>query len=136
MTRRKFSSVLKIITVDDSSIVTERLQSLFSELDYVAFMGNARSIGDALHLIEYHRPDVVILDIHLEGEVPGANGITLLTRIKRIYPNMYIVMLTNMAIPQYRSVCMALGADYFLDKSHDFELIPETLKKINYGRTA
>ena len=136
MTRQKFSSVLKIVTVDDSAIVTERLQSLFSELDYVAFMGHARSIDDALCLIECYRPHVVILDIHLEGETPKASGITLLTRIKRIYPEMHIVMLTNMAIPQYRSVCMALGADYFLDKSHDFELIPETLKKINHERIA
>jgi DNA-binding NarL/FixJ family response regulator len=134
MTNPKFP--LRIVTVDDSAVVTERLQSMFSELNDVVFMGNARSINGALHLIEYHRPHVVILDIHLEAEMPKGNGITLLSKIKIFYPAMHVVMLTNTAISQYRSACMALGADYFLDKSHDFELIPETLKKINHERIA
>lgn len=127
-------SVLKIMTVDDSPVVAERLQIMLNEVDIVEYMGNAESIATAHHMIDETKPNVVILDIHLKTDMLVANGVQLLIQLKRKYPTMTIIMLTNLSGPQYRSTCMALGADYFLDKTNDFERIQETLREIQDTR--
>lgn len=130
MNKSPISVVLKVITVDDSPIVSERLQSMLREMDQVEFMGNARNTSAALLIIDQHKPGAVILDIHLGEETPKVSGINLLIELKQKHQDMKIIMFTNLAVPQYRQACLALGADYFFDKSHDFEKIPEALKEI------
>jgi DNA-binding NarL/FixJ family response regulator len=130
MSEQETGSILKIVTVDDSPIVAERLQSMLSEVERVEFSGNARNIASALALIDQTKPDVVILDIHLEEDMPDANGIDLLISLRKKYPVMKIMMLTNLTGFHYRNRCIAFGVDYFFDKSHDFDKIPGTLKEI------
>lgn len=121
---------LKIITVDDSPIVTQRLQLLFDELDNVEYLGNAINATDALALIMEQKPNVVFLDIHLEADKSTTSGLNLLLLIRKRYPEMKIIMLTNLAGNKYRETSLAFGADYFLDKTLDFDKIPGTLKEI------
>ena len=130
MSGKETQSILKIITVDDSPIVAERLQSMLSEVENVEFVGNARNIAAALALIDQKKPHVVVLDIHLEEDMPEANGIDLLISLRKKYPSLKIMMLTNLTGPHYRNACIAFGVDYFFDKSHDFDKIPGTLMEI------
>jgi DNA-binding NarL/FixJ family response regulator len=124
------STYLKVVTVENSLLVAERVQSMLNDLAHVRFMGNARSVPEALRLISRKTPDVVILDIHLGEDHHNANGIHLLVTLRRKYQRMKLIMLTNLADPQYRSTCMSLGADYFFDKSNDFDKVTETLRNI------
>jgi DNA-binding NarL/FixJ family response regulator len=126
-----FSDSLKIVTVDDSPVIAARLQALLSDMSKVKFMGNARNSSAAHQLVSNQKPDVVILDIHLEDDMPNANGINLLVSLRRKYPDLKIIMLTNLTGPQYQNTCMALGADYFLDKSNDFDKIYEVLEALS-----
>jgi PAS domain S-box-containing protein len=130
MRERKSSSTLKIMTVDDSPVIAERLQFMLSEIDSVEFLGNALNISSALELIDQRAPNVVILDIHLKDDLLVANGVHLLIQLRRRYPEMKIIMLTNLSVPQYKSTCMAFGADYFFDKTIDFEKIPDVVRGI------
>lgn len=122
--------MLKVITVEDSLIVAKRLQTLLEETDIVKFLGNATRISKAIEIIHHHNPDVVILDIYLEDDMPIANGINLLITLKEKYKHLKIIMLTNLVEDQYRNTCKAYGADYFFDKSKDMNKIPETLEAI------
>jgi DNA-binding NarL/FixJ family response regulator len=128
MSSNEGKAILKVITVDDSPVVVERLESMFRDITNVRFSGHARNISSALHLIQKERPQVVILDIHLEVELPDQNGMNLLITLRKQYPEMKIIMLTNLSEPQYRNTCLAFGADYFFDKSMDFDKISEILK--------
>jgi DNA-binding NarL/FixJ family response regulator len=123
--------VLKVVTVDDSLVIADRLQTMLAEMDNVSFLGNARNISAALNLISLQKPHVVILDIYLEDDMPNANGINLLMVLKKKYPDLKIIMLTNLSETQYRNTCIAFGADFFFDKTNEFEMIPETLRKID-----
>jgi DNA-binding NarL/FixJ family response regulator len=98
-------------------------------MEHVSVIGNAETIMSALDLIEQEVPDVVILDIQLKADAP-ANGIHLLVILRERYPAMKVIMLTNMTAPQYRTTCMELGADYFFDKSNDFDKINEAITQI------
>ena len=118
------------MTVDDSPVIAERLQFMLSEIDSIEFLGNALNVSTALQLIDQREPNIVILDIHLKEDLLVANGVHLLIQLRKKYPDMKIIMLTNVAVPQYRNTCLAFGADYFFDKTIDFEKIPDVVKKI------
>lgn len=124
MAARNNNHMLKVVTVEDSPIITARLQAILGEMQQVAFAGNATNIATALILIEREQPQVVILDIHLEADMPR-NGIDLLIMLRKKFIDMKIIMLTNLTDLQYRNTCLFLGADYFLDKSNEFEKISE-----------
>ncbi len=130
----KTSDKLKVVIVDDSKMITERLEELINGLEGVEYVGCARNVPRAMFLINQENPDAIILDINLDAELPNANGLFLLITLRKKHPDMKILMLTNHSEPQYKSVCLENGADYFLDKSHDLFKIPETLMKIQKER--
>jgi DNA-binding NarL/FixJ family response regulator len=121
---------LKLITVDDSPQIVRRIHLLVNDVDGVDFLGNACSVGDALQLLDDLRPDVVILDIQLNKINPVENGISLLQEVKKRFPVITVIMLSNFSMVPYRKKCLQLGADYFFDKSADFEKIPAVLKDL------
>lgn len=122
----------KLFIVDDSPIIVNRLTDLVGELKNITVVGNAHNYSNALQSIKELKPDVIILDIHLKDDAPNANGLDLLAILHKEYAAMIIIMLTNLASSQYIDRCIELGADYFLDKTLDFDKIPDILRKL-YG---
>jgi len=53
--------------------------------------------------------------------------------IKRQKPSVRVIVLTNYPYPQYRKRCMELGAEFFLDKSTEFDRLPAVLQQIIGG---
>lgn len=134
MSGHTFPYVLRIATVEDSPIVADRLQSMLNDLEYIEFAGNATNISDALRLVREERPGVVILDIHLKENAPNSSGMDLLADLRHAYPGMVLIMLTNLSSQQYRTKCLKLGANYFFDKTNDFEKVPEVLGSLLTSR--
>lgn len=111
---------LKILIVDDAKLVVYRLVSLLADMKGEADLHEAYSYEEAMAEIVNNTPDVLLLDI----QMPGKNGIQLLATIRQRYPNMIIIMLTNMVSSRYKELCREMGANHFVDKSSDFEKIP------------
>ncbi len=121
---------LRVITVDDSELIADRLKCMLEEIESVSILGNATNIAGALVLIGESRPHVMILDINLKEDAPLGTGMSLISPLRKSYPHLYIIMLTNLSAEYYKTKCIELGADYFLDKTHDFEKIPSILAEI------
>ena len=117
---------MKVLITDDSGLVRDRLVALISEIEGVELVSQASNAAEALMAVRHSRPDVVILDIRM----PGISGIQLLKTIRAITLEPVIIMLTAYANPQYRSKCMRLGADYFLDKDMEFDRVAEVLQHV------
>lgn len=120
---------MKVFIVDDSACVLERLVTLLSELAEIEVIGQAKDASEAEKSILKLKPDVVVLDIRL----PGGNGIGVLESIKKYKPAPVVIMFTNYPYPQYRQKCLAVGADFFFEKSTEFEKVSEVLKKLIQG---
>ena len=116
----------KIFLVDDSSIVRKRLASLISDLPNIEIVGQAEVAADAISRIAELKPDAVVLDI----SIVGGSGIQVLQAVKKHTPAPLVIMLTNFAHDQYRQRCLKLGADYFFDKSSEFEKVIEVLRDL------
>jgi DNA-binding NarL/FixJ family response regulator len=114
---------MRVLIVDDSEAVRERIKMLISELTMVEMIGEAENARQAIEHIRQQAPDVVILDIRM----PGGNGIDVLREIDKKDRLPVIIMLTNYPYPQYRRKCMDAGADFFFDKSREFEKVVEVL---------
>lgn len=108
---------MMVFIADDSDPVRERLIDLLSEIDGAEVLGQATNYDEAVRGIRSLKPHVVILDI----QMPGGSGIDVLKEIKQDSSPPVVLMLTNHASPQYRKKCMEWGADFFLDKSREFE---------------
>ena len=123
---------LKVFICDDSAAVRERLVTMASDLPETAVVGQAQDVPGCLDAIRQTRCDVVILDIHM----PGGNGIEVLREVKRTNPAPRVIMLTNYAYAQYRKKCAEAGADFFLDKSTEFDQLPQALEQTRQGLRA
>ncbi len=118
---------LKILIVDDTEIVLERLFEMIAELESVDSVLKSNSYNQTVELIKKQEPDVILLDLQL----PGKNGIELLKFVKRYHPAVKTIIVTNSASAFYRELCKSLGADYFIDKSTEFEKIPGIIEAIS-----
>lgn len=123
------SSKLTILVVEDSQLIVDRVVQMLSEIPRVQFVGNAGSFTQAVECLRELKPDIVVLDIHLIGRDSGT-GIDLLMHIRKIDPGIKVIMLTNFPERHYRLLCIENGAEYFFDKSNDFEKIPEAITEL------
>lgn len=117
---------MQVFIADDSAVICERLVTVIAETPGVELAGQARDTTEATRSILKLRPDAVILDVRM----PPGSGVDVLQTIKRLAPPPKVIVLTNYPYPQYRKRCMDAGADYFLDKSADFEKLEPLLKRI------
>lgn len=113
-----------LFIVDDSKMLRDRLVDALSEIEGVEIVGQAQNAAEALDGIRKLKPRVVLLDI----QMPGGSGFEVLKTIKQERLPPVVLMLTNHTYPIYRERCMALGADYFLDKTRDFDRLGEIFK--------
>lgn len=121
---------MKLLLVEDSPEICERLRSMIDGIPGIELLGDADNEADAVRDICAMQPDLVILDLTL---VSG-NGMEVLRQIKLQAFSGRVIVLTNYAYPQYRKKCMALGADYFLDKSREIEILSELLVSLAESR--
>jgi YesN/AraC family two-component response regulator len=66
---------------------------------------------EALERVETRRPNLIFMDIRL----PGENGLVLTKKIKALYPNIIVIILTGYDLIEYREVSRQY-ADYFFSK--------------------
>ena len=121
---------MKVFLVEDSAAVRERLLEMIGEINDVNVVGEADNYDDAVAGIVDTRPDVAIFDIKLAR----GNGIDALVEAKRRLPGLRGIVMSNYATPQYVKASADAGAEYFLDKSADFEKITEILESMKTER--
>ena len=124
---------MKILVVDDERDIQTLFEQRFRKeikeqlLHFVfAFSGE-----DALEYLKNHEHEAVLIlsDINM----PGMSGLDLLERIKQKYsaPPPVVMMITAYGDADNFDTAKRLGADDFLTKPLDFNLLKEKLKTIN-----
>ncbi|HXG95177.1 MAG TPA: response regulator transcription factor [Blastocatellia bacterium] len=117
---------MKLLVVDDSKDVRERLAAMLAEIEGIELIEQAENGVVALEAINRLRFDAVVLDI----QMPRINGINVLEKIRKSDSQLVVIVLTNYAYSQYLERCMSAGANFFFDKSNEFEKVSYTLKRM------
>ncbi len=121
--------LVKIYIVEDSELIRQRIDRLISFVDEVEIAGYSDNVDEAIDDIKRLKPEVVILDISVEK----VKGLKMIYNIKQIDPPPTVIMFTNYDFESYREKSFENGADYYLDKSHDFEKVTLILEKVKMG---
>jgi CheY-like chemotaxis protein len=112
------AGVRRILLIEDSQALAQRLVDLLSEPGRLAVAAKASTQTEALSRLSESPFDVLVVDI----ELAEGNGVAVIRQARRLYPpdsQPLIVVLTNYASDFVREHCFAAGADYFLDKMRD-----------------
>ena len=119
---------LRVFLVEDSEVILERLIESISSLPDVNVVGHADTEAGALAALQKTPCDVVVLDLHLR-DGHGFNVLKAL-RAPPERPHLTIIVLTNFASAQYRRHSLEMGADYFFDKSREYDRVDDVLEKL------
>ena len=118
---------MKILLVEDSRILRERLRALIGAIRGAIVVAEADAEADARERIDACRPDVVVLDLRLRA----GSGLSVLEYLKASHPDVIVIVLTNYGHAEYRAKCLNLGADYFFDKSRDIDAFSGLLGELS-----
>ncbi|MFZ2853588.1 MAG: response regulator transcription factor [Rhodocyclaceae bacterium] len=114
---------MKLLIVEDSNLVSVRLKLAFGQIAALDIVFADR-IELGLERFRALQPELVILDIDL----PDGNGMDLLQTIKHERPAARVMMFSNH--DYFRQRCKDQGADYFFDKSEEFESLAVTVQAL------
>jgi DNA-binding NarL/FixJ family response regulator len=112
---------IKVFLADDSIVLRERVLEMLRDIPGVEVLGCAEDGLHAIDCIRELRPDVVILDI----QMPRGTGLDILKNIRPVNGLPLLIVFTNFSYPQYRKRALESGADYFFDKTNEFEKLRE-----------
>lgn len=111
---------VRVFLADDSALIRDRVAAMLGAraMDVV---GHAETPQASIDGILAARPDVVVLDVQLEG----GSGLQVLRAIRQAAPDIAFVVFSNNSGPAYRKRYLGEGAQRFLDKSTEFDqLVP------------
>jgi two-component system, NarL family, response regulator DevR len=129
---------LRVYIVEDSPIFLKAIENLLADNERIAIVGCASEASLAIREIPRLVPEVVILDFHLTS----GTGIDVLKSIKaepistERPPSPVAIMFSSHAEPAFRRVSMRLGADFFFEKSREFDLLAQFLRSMTSSRGA
>jgi two-component system, NarL family, response regulator DevR len=123
---------LRVFLVEDTIPIRQRMAARLGAIDGVEIVGEAEEAGAALTGIDTTRADVVVLDLRLSA----GTGIELLVSLAKSMSPAITIVLTNHSSTWFRQACVAAGAQYFFDKTSEFDLACDTITRIAHARCA
>lgn len=123
---------LRVFLVEDTIPIRQRMVARFGAIEGVEIVGEAEESGTALAGIDATGTDVVVVDFRLTG----GTGMELLLSLAQRMSSVITIVLTNHSSTWFRQACLAAGAQYFFDKTSEFDLACNTIKRIAHERSA
>ncbi len=118
---------MRVLIADDSPLVVDRVSSVLAAMGRIEVVGRAGTVLETASAVRDLKPDVMILDL----QMPDGSGLDVLQGIARDPSAPVVIVLTNHGTPQHRRKCLQSGAHFFLDKSVEFDKLPEVLRTLN-----
>ncbi|MEO7767289.1 MAG: response regulator transcription factor [Ferruginibacter sp.] len=115
---------IKVLIADDHVLYRAGVKSALSSKKDVKIIAEADNGMHLLNMLKVIQPDVILLDI----QMPVMDGIGALPEIKKNWPQIKVIMLTMMDDHSMITKLMELGANSYLSKTSDSEVIYEAIK--------
>jgi|SRR6266487_4221049 len=118
----------KILIVDGEEAITQQLYwTLCEDYDVVT----ANDMQTAIRRATLYEPNVSLLDPYLSPTMNSAEiGLRIIEYIKAHVPDSKVVVMSSSNGTDTKNACYAVGADGFLDKPFDTELLLSTMRRL------
>ena len=123
-------AVIKILLVDDHSMVIEGMKAIMEKIPHTEIVGTASNAAESIAALKIKQVDVAFVDINL----PDISGIELCTKIKKDHPQVQVIALSTFKQRSYVSQMIANGASGYLLKSADKEEIQAAIQAVTSGQ--
>lgn len=116
--------MIKVAIADDHALFRTGVKTSLSSRKDIEMIAEAENGMQLLNLLKHIKPDVVLLDI----QMPIMDGLTTLPEIKKMYPEVKVIMLSMHNDHSVISRMMEIGANSYLTKDSDSEVIYQAIK--------
>ncbi|MBN2327354.1 MAG: response regulator transcription factor [Candidatus Omnitrophica bacterium] len=116
----------KVLLVDDHPIVRHGMKQLIDQEDDLCVCSEADDANSAITEIQTHKPDIIIIDIHLGG----TNGIDLIKNIRATMNKVPILVISLHEETLYAERALKAGANGYIMKRELTEKIMLALRKV------
>jgi two-component system, NarL family, invasion response regulator UvrY len=122
--------MIKVLLVDDHTIVRQGLRMMLEQTTDIRVIDEAANGVDALEKIQAQEFDVVVLDIAM----PDMNGLEVLMKMKQLQPALHVMMLSTYPEKQYAVRALKAGAAGYLTKESATEELIIAIQRAAEGR--
>lgn len=120
---------IKLVLVDDQSLVREGLSMILSLCEDFQIIGEASNGVEAIGLVEKNRPDIILMDIRM----PKMDGVEATKIIKSKHPEVKIIILTTFNEEEYILEGLKNGAEGYILKDLKSDEIIKGIKTVYDG---
>ena len=123
--------IIRIVLVDDHSLVLEGISARLSEEENFEIVGQACNGLEALSVVKETQPDVVLMDVSM----PVMDGIEAMERMAQDYPNIRVLILSMHDNQEYIMRLMRLGASGYVLKDVPSRELVRAVRTVYSGST-
>lgn len=128
--RAKKAARMKILLVDDHTILLDGVKSLLSQEDDLHIAGQVSSAEAALEFLKKQDVDLIITDYSM----PGMDGLTLLNTVKRIAPNTKVILLSMHDETHLVKEILKAGVNGYVLKKDTHKELLNAIRDVSQGR--
>ncbi len=125
-------SDIRLILVDDHKIVLDGIKALLDDLDGFDCVATAENGQKAIDLLKVFDVDVVLMDI----DMPVMNGMEATRIIKKEFPNVKVISLTQHSERGMVKQLLECGSDGYLLKNIAQDELADAIRKVRAGESA
>jgi two-component system response regulator DesR len=118
------TSPLRVLVAEDNDDLRELLVTLISAEPDLKCVGTANDVDAVLAIATNHNADVLVLDLELQGR----SSIDLLKTVRKNGSKITIVVFSGHSHPEMIRHTLAAGADAYVPKSGDYELLLDAIR--------
>jgi DNA-binding NarL/FixJ family response regulator len=118
------TSVIRVAIADDHALFRAGVKTSLSSRKDIQMVAEAENGMQLLNLLKHIQPDVILLDI----QMPIMDGLQTLPEIKRLYPDVKVIMLSMHNDHSVITRMMEIGANSYLTKDSDSEMIYQAIR--------
>ncbi len=120
---------IKVLLVDDHTLVRQALSSLLSNEEDIEVVGEADDGREAVRLNGTLQPNVVVMDLAM----PKLNGLEATRQILKDNPAAKVLVLSSYSDDEYVRNLMGAGASGYVDKRAAFESLIRAVRVVHHG---
>lgn len=123
--------MIRVLIADDHPIVREGLRMILEKAEDCCLVGEATDGATAIHLVGDLQPDVVLMDLRM----PGIDGLEAIGQIRRAWPQIAVLILTNYNEDALMVRGLQAGARGYLLKDADVQVLLRAIRTAARGET-
>lgn len=123
--------MIRILIADDHPLIRQGIKQILELEEDMTVVAQAGNGDEAVRMAQETKPDIILMDINM----PDINGIQAISRLKELDIPSKIIVLTIHEDREYLVKTLQLGADGYILKDADAQMLMEAIRNVHNGQS-